>query len=77
MQKTIFDWLSMAGMVALKVRTGGSKSPVIITDKANERLRRKYYRMVLSQGKKTNVAKTAVARELACFIWGMMTGNIQ
>lgn len=21
----------------------------------------------------TNVAKTAVARELACFIWGMMT----
>ena len=23
--------------------------------------------------KKINVAKTAVARELACFIWGMMT----
>ncbi len=32
--------------------------------------------MVLSQGKKANVAKTAVARELACFMWGMMTGNI-
>ena len=31
--------------------------------------------MVLNQGKKSNVAKTAVARELACFIWGMMTDN--
>ena len=28
------------------------------------------------QGKKTNVAKTAIARELACFLWGMMTGHI-
>ena len=44
-------------------------------DKANERLRRKYYRLVLKNCKKTNVAKTAVARELACFIWGMMTEN--
>ena len=39
------------------------------------RLRRKYYRMVLKNNKKANVAKTAVARELACFIWGMMTDN--
>ena len=31
------------------------------------------YRMTLKNGKKSNVAKTAVARELACFIWGMMT----
>ena len=44
-------------------------------DKANERLRRKYYRMI-RHGKKKNVAVTAVARELACFIWGMMTDNI-
>ena len=50
-------------------------SPTVIeyADKANERLRRKYYRMTLKNGKKSNVAKTAVARELACFIWGMMT----
>ncbi|RHT98700.1 transposase, partial [Lachnospiraceae bacterium AM26-1LB] len=32
--------------------------------------------MVLKDGKKYNIAKTAVARELACFIWGMMTDNI-
>ena len=38
-------------------------------------LRRKYYKMI-RHGKKKNVAVTAVARELACFIWGMMTDNI-
>lgn len=32
--------------------------------------------MVLGQNKRINVAKTAVARELPGFIWGMMTGNI-
>jgi len=32
--------------------------------------------MVLGNNKKANVAKTAIARGLACFIWGMMTGNI-
>ena len=31
--------------------------------------------MVLKDGKKYNIAKTAIARELACFIWGMMTDN--
>ena len=61
----------------LKRRQAGNPPEVIAyADKANERLRRRYYRMVLSQNKRSNVAKTAVARELACFIWGMMTGNI-
>ena len=62
---------------ALKARQAGNSSAVIAyADKANERMRRKYYHMVLKQGKKTNVAKTAIARELACFLWGMMTGHI-
>ena len=62
---------------ALKQRQAGNSPEVIgYADKANERLRRRYYRMVLSQNKRPNVAKTAVARELACFIWGMMTDNI-
>ena len=30
-------WLSFSGMVALKVRTGGSKSPGIITPEENAR----------------------------------------
>lgn len=62
---------------ALKQRQSGNPPAVIAyADRANERLRRKYYKMVLSQNKRSNVAKTAVARELACFIWGMMTENI-
>ena len=62
---------------ALKARQDGNTSQVIAyADKANERLRRKYYKMVLSKCKKHNVAKTAIARELACFMWGMMTDNI-
>ena len=62
---------------ALKARQDGNPPEVIAyADKANERLRRKYYRMVLKNNKKTNVAKTAVARELACFMWGMITGNV-
>ena len=62
---------------ALKERQYGNPGDVIAyADKANERLRRKYYTMVLTKGKKVNVVKTAIARELACFMWGMMTGNL-
>lgn len=60
----------------LRSRQKGQSSEVIAyADKANTRFRSKYYRMI-RHGKKKNVAVTAVARELACFIWGMMMGNI-
>ena len=60
----------------LRSRQKGQAAEVITyADKANTRLRSKYYRMI-RHGKKKNVAVAAVARELACFIWGMMTGNI-
>ena len=59
----------------LRSRQRGQSSEVIAyADKANTRLRSKYYRMI-RHGKKKNVAVAAVARELACFVWGMMTGN--
>lgn len=51
-----------------------SSDIVAYANKANERLRRKYYRMT-AKGKKYNVAKTAIARELACFVWGMITDH--
>lgn len=53
-------------------------SPEVIAyaDKANERLKRRFYRMTLSNGTKRNVAVTAIARELTCFVWGLATGNI-
>ena len=60
----------------LKQRQQGNSAEVIAyADKANARLRSKYYRLI-RHGKKRNVAVAAVARELACFIWGMMTDNI-
>jgi transposase len=59
---------------ALKDRQSGN-DPVVIAyaDRANNRLKRKCYRIMLKS--KRNIAVTAVARELACFIWGMMTDN--
>lgn len=62
---------------ALKARQSENAADVIAyADKANVRLRSKYYRLT-RHGKKRNIAVTAVARELACFIWGMMTDNIR
>ena len=59
---------------ALKERQSGNDPKIIAyADRANERLKRKYYRIMFHS--KRNIAVTAVARELACFIWGMMTDN--
>ena len=60
----------------LIARQKGNPADVIAyADKGNVRLRSKYYRLT-RHGKKRNVAVAAVARELACFVWGMMTENI-
>lgn len=59
----------------LSRQRGNLPEVIAYADKANERLRRKYYKM-LYRGKEKNVAVTAVARELACFVWGMATDNI-
>lgn len=61
---------------ALKKRQAGNPPEIIAyADKANERLRRKFYQMVLRNKSPRNVAATAVARELACFMWGLMTNH--
>ena len=60
----------------LRQRQNGNPADVIAyADKANTRLRSRYYKFI-RHGKKRNVAVAAIARELACFIWGMMTDNI-
>ena len=60
---------------AMKTRQKGNSEAVIqYADKASIRLRRKYIR--LSTHSHSNIAKVAIARELACFIWGMMTEHI-
>ena len=32
--------------------------------------------MTLGKGVNRNIVATAVARELACFMWGLMTDNV-
>lgn len=53
---------------------GCSPEVIAYADKANDRLRKMY--LDISARKNKNVAAAAVARELACFIWGMMTDHI-
>jgi transposase len=53
-------------------RVGTDERIITYADKAMTRLHKKYMKLVL-KGKRTQVAVTAVARELAGFIWGVMT----
>jgi len=57
-----------------KRQSGNDPKVIAYADKANERLRRKFYKLMFRS--KHNIAVVAVARELACFIWGMLTDNI-
>jgi transposase len=51
--------------------------PLILSyaNRAGRRLSRKYMHLVL-RGKRSQVAVTAVSRELAGFLWGAMTGQV-
>lgn len=61
----------------LRARQNGNSAEVIAyADKANTRLRSRYYKFI-RHGKKRNVAVAAIAREVACFVWGMMTDHIE
>ena len=53
---------------------GNTAEVIAYADKATERLKRRFHRIALRS--KHNIAKTAIARELSCFIWGMMTNHI-
>jgi len=60
----------------LKARQQGNDADVIAyADRANRRLHRVYNNLT-SRGVIKNKATVAVARELACFIWGMMNNRI-
>ena len=69
------------GSIYVKTKSLKSKqkgqSQVIIDycDKQNLFMMRKFHRLY-TRGKNSNVAKTAVARQLACSVWGIMTGNV-
>lgn len=60
----------------VKAKQKGQDVKVIdYADKAVLRLQKKYHRMIL-RGVNRNIVITAIARELACFIWGIETGHI-
>ena len=57
-------------------QAGNSAEVIAYADRGNTRMRSKYHRMI-RHGKKKNVAVAATARELVCFVWGIMTNNIE
>jgi len=60
----------------LKARQAGNPAQVIAyADRAQRRLHRTYNKLV-SNSVPRNKAIVAVARELSCFIWGMMNDRI-
>lgn len=59
-----------SGSTVRKRRTGQPANIVDIGRKADARLHRKYRRMV-ARGKRSTIAVTAVARELAGFVWAV------
>ena len=60
----------------LKAKQMGQDVKVIsYADKGVMRLQRKF-RSMIARGVNRNKAIVAIARELACFVWGMETGNI-
>ena len=56
----------------LKRQEGNDPAVIAYADKCRYRLRHKMMSLE-NRGKPANVASTAAARELACFVWGMMT----
>lgn len=61
---------------SVRTRQAGQDASVIsYADRASVHLQRTFHRMI-EAGKPYNVAVTAVARQLAGYIWGMETGRI-
>ena len=61
----------------LQARRIGQPAEVIAyANKSMRRLQKKYLKLVIKRGKKSTVAVTAVARELAGFIWGAMNNKM-
>jgi transposase len=54
-------------------RNGQPTEAITYADRAMKRLQHKFFKLVM-RGKTSQVSVTAVARELAGFVWGMMVG---
>ncbi len=69
---------ALPGKISTELRkrqAGNDPKIVAYANKGNERMKRRY--RSLAANKPKPVAVTAIARELACFIWGMLTDHIE
>jgi transposase len=70
-----YRYPASASASLIRRRTGQPAEVVAYADRALRRLQKKFSRLVNGKSKSTQVAVTAVARELAGFVWGLMVGK--
>lgn len=71
-----YRYHSCASKRLIERRSGQKAEVIAYAERARERLQKKFSRLVHGKAKKSQVAVTAVARELAGFVWGLMVGKI-
>jgi transposase len=69
-----YRYKSVPGKRLTERREGQAAEIIAYADRAMRRLQEKFFRLIL-KGKTKQAAVTAVARELAGFVWGMMVGQ--
>lgn len=71
-------WRGRIGMKSATFKKFEKELPKEVTEyalKANTRLQRKFFNMTHVKGKNMNVVASACAREMACFVWGLITNH--
>lgn len=71
-------WRGRIGMKSATFKKFEKELPKEVTEyalKANTRLQRKFFNMTHVKGKNMNVAASACARKMACFVWGLITNH--
>lgn len=71
-------WRGRIGMKSATFKKFEKELPKEVTEyalKANTRLQRKFFNMTHVKGKNMNVAASACAREMACFVCGLITNH--
>lgn len=73
-------WRGRIGIKSATFKKLEKELPKEVTEyalKANTRLQRKFFNMTHVKGKNMNVAASACAREMACFVWGLITNHYE
>ena len=73
-------WRGRIGIKSATFKKLEKELPKEVTEyalKANTRLQRKFFNMIHVKGKNMNVAASACAREMSCFVWGLITNHYE